>query len=161
MLIYFGLIIGIIGVEIILKEWVKERENDFSENYETKKQKGKFFGLRIKKMENDGAAGGILSGQQSFLKKFTGILLGISALWLFINSRKQKISVTGLGLAMFLGGGIGNLADRIKKGSVTDYLQFTTFPIKFIRKLIFNLSDFFIIIGGIFILFGENFKIKK
>ena len=51
------------------------------------------------------------------------------------------------GYALLLGGGISNFIDRMKKGSVTDYVRFPKFPVKKISELVFNLSDFGIFAG--------------
>jgi len=52
------------------------------------------------------------------------------------------------GLALILGGGFSNTYDRLKKGYVVDYLQF---GVKWepLRRVVFNISDFFIIIGAV------------
>ncbi len=55
--------------------------------------------------------------------------------------------MTGIGYALLLGGGISNFIDRMKKGSVTDYVRFPKFPVKNISELVFNLSDFGIFAG--------------
>lgn len=51
-----------------------------------------------------------------------------------------------MGLAFLLGGAYSNTYDRIKKGFVTDYLNFPKLPGK-IRDIVFNISDFCILIG--------------
>lgn len=52
-----------------------------------------------------------------------------------------------LGLALLLGGSFSNTYDRLKRKYVVDYFSFNV-PIKFIRKIVFNISDFFIMIGA-------------
>ena len=42
--------------------------------------------------------------------------------------QKGRVSVAGLGYALLLGGGLSNFIDRMKKGSVTDYIRFPEFP---------------------------------
>jgi len=56
------------------------------------------------------------------------------------------------GISILLGGALGNVYDRIKQGSVTDFFSF-----KFKPNIIFNLADMFIFIGSIFIVISELF----
>ena len=57
-----------------------------------------------------------------------------------------------LSLSFILGGGIGNLIDRLRKRSVTDFFEVHLF--RFILP-IFNIADIFIFVGVI--LFSFNF----
>ena len=59
------------------------------------------------------------------------------------------------GLGLLLGGAFSNSYDRLKKGYVVDYINFPHAPGK-IRQVIFNISDFAIIIGALISLFNEN-----
>jgi signal peptidase II len=54
-----------------------------------------------------------------------------------------------LGLCFFIGGGIGNIYDRIIHGSVTDFLHIN---LGFIQTGIFNMADVSIMIGMLIIL---------
>lgn len=53
-----------------------------------------------------------------------------------------------LGLSLLLGGAFSNTYDRLRRGYVVDYLSF---PVKWqgLRKVVFNCSDFCIIIGAL------------
>ena len=53
-----------------------------------------------------------------------------------------------LGLALVLGGGAGNYAERRRKGFVTDYVSLGVGNSK-IRKWVFNFSDVCIVLGGL------------
>lgn len=50
-------------------------------------------------------------------------------------------------LAILLGGAYSNTYDRIKRGYVVDYLNFPKIPTK-IRNVVFNISDFCIVVGA-------------
>ena len=52
-----------------------------------------------------------------------------------------------LGISLVLSGGVSNQYDRLRRGSVTDYLQF---PHRRIKKqaLVWNLADF-MLLGGV------------
>lgn len=83
-------------------------------------------------------------------------MLCICALALGRERRQTKVSVAGIGYALILGGGLSNFIDRVKKGTVTDYLRFPNFPIKKISNLVFNLSDFGIFAGVFCLLFRKK-----
>ena len=53
-----------------------------------------------------------------------------------------------LGLSLLLGGAFSNTYDRLRRGYVVD---FVSFPVKWqaFRKIVFNCSDFCIIIGAL------------
>lgn len=65
-----------------------------------------------------------------------------------LGKRGNRILKTGLSL--LLGGAFCNTYDRIKRGYVVDYFRINI-PIKAIRNLIFNLSDYSILIGTLMI----------
>ncbi len=50
------------------------------------------------------------------------------------------------GVALLLGGGLNNLYDRYTKGHVVDYFHLNFGP-KWLRAIVFNISDFCIFIG--------------
>ena len=58
------------------------------------------------------------------------------------------------GLSLLLGGAFSNTYDRLKRGYVVDYFRVNV-PVKRIRKLIFNISDFCIMIGALLIVLEE------
>ena len=74
---------------------------------------------------------------------------------------KAKLSrLTIIGMAFIIGGGIGNIYDRILYGSVTDFM-FIKF--EFFQTGIFNMADVSVVIGLLFVVisyfsggFGKN-----
>lgn len=58
-----------------------------------------------------------------------------------------------LGLALLLGGAFSNTYDRLRRGYVVDYVSF---PVKWqrFRRIVFNCSDFCIIIGALVSVLG-------
>ena len=155
MLIYFGIIAGILFLEMVIKHEVIRREEKGD------KKQPKCKGIRIEHLENGGAATGLFSDHKTTLKVITGGILSILCVRLGKEYHRKSFSAYGLGLALILGGGLSNLMDRIRKGPVTDYIRFVKCPVKRIQKLVFNISDFCILIGGILLFFLENFPIKK
>lgn len=110
----------------------------------------------IRRMSNYGTAGSKLKEKP----KLVCAMHGISMLLMFGAYIKllMENGRTGLkwAVGLVIGGGASNLYDRIKKGYVTDYVSFSV-PVKAIKKLIFNISDFFIFAGCILgVLFGMD-----
>jgi len=67
----------------------------------------------------------------------------------FAGSRLLKV-----GLSLLLGGAFSNTYDRVKRGYVVDYLQIPAGP-RFIRRLIWNIGDYSIIVGAFLAVLGS------
>ena len=111
---------------------------------------------RIELLENKGAASGILAKHTKVLKTISAAMLCFCILALGKERQKGKVTMQGVGYALLLGGGLSNFIDRMKKGSVTDYVRFPQFPVKKISELVFNLSDFGIFAGVFCLLFRKK-----
>ena len=98
--------------------------------------------VRLTRLHNTGAAWGSFSGSTALLTAVTAVLL-VAVAWLVL-----KIVIRhplGLCAAMLvLGGGIGNMIDRICRGYVVDM-----FDLEFMSYPIFNLADCFVVVGVI------------
>ena len=113
--------------------------------------------LSIVHAQNRGAAFSILADAPDSVRAV--VLVGISGLvtlvvaWMFRGalSKPDSHSAAGrLALALVLGGALGNLYDRILRGSVTDFVLFYwrdwQFPV-------FNVADSAISVGAVLLLF--------
>ena len=89
---------------------------------------------------NPGMAFSLLSGKQLFLITATGAALLLVAYWLFFRSRGKKLQQAAL--ILVLGGGIGNLIDRVLNGEVVDYIN-----LLFMRFAVFNFADICVCVG--------------
>ena len=89
---------------------------------------------------NPGMAFSLLSGKQLFLIAATGAALLLVAYWLFFRSRSKKLQQAAL--ILVLGGGIGNLIDRVLNGEVVDYINML-----FMRFAVFNFADICVCVG--------------
>ncbi len=100
---------------------------------------------------NEGAAFSFLAdagGWQRYL--FAALALGVSAwltLWLWRLPRQHLLEAWGL--ALVLGGAVGNLVDRLVHGRVVDFLQWHWGPYYFPS---FNLADSAITLGVVLLL---------
>lgn len=89
-------------------------------------------------IENDGAAFGIFAEKTWLLSLVTVIfLIGIS---FFYHRIKLKTADLKIAMTLIIAGGLGNLVDRLVKGSVTDMFDFQIWPI-------FNIADIFVTVG--------------
>ena len=87
----------------------------------------------------------------------SGVVFMMIVLSSFTAARKGEIPVTLILVVIFYLGGISNQWDRLRRGSVTDYLQFPHRKAKK-RALVWNLADF-MLIGGVVNL--PNWENKK
>ena len=104
--------------------------------------------IRIGYVKNSGLMMGKAKshpGLVLFLPSLTVVLLAFLAVRLVPDAGAPA----ALGFGLLLGGGLNNLWDRFRQRFVTDYLNFPR--IKKIRNLYFNLSDFGIFLGALFV----------
>ena len=115
----------------------------------------------IEKVENTGA---FLSMGDSVSKPVRIIFLNIIPLLLIVASlvyiliKVNLNRVTLLAIILMIGGGFGNIYDRIVHGSVTDFLYINLGGI--FHTGIFNIADLFITTGISIILLQSWFKKK-
>ncbi len=105
--------------------------------------------FRITHVENRGAAFGLFSDSPTqwkiaILILFSVIALIVVSLLLWKNS--HAMTVTGVGLALILGGALGNLWDRLINGHVVDFLDFY---IGSYHWPAFNVADSAIVLGAL------------
>jgi signal peptidase II len=97
--------------------------------------------------ENTGMAFGMLKDHRWVFMVFSTIAIVALAVYLFRfrpESRWMQIS-----MAFIIGGGIGNMIDRIFLGYVVDFIDFTL-----INFAVFNVADSFVCVGaGMMILY--------
>ncbi len=109
---------------------------------------------------NRGAAFSLMADASSSFKLglliLVSVLASVVVLALLWRSR-QESRVARTGLAMILGGALGNLWDRIGNGSVIDFLDFYFGSYHW---PVFNLADAAIVLGALLVLyeifFGEE-----
>ena len=89
---------------------------------------------------NQGMAFSLLSGKQLFLIIATSAALLAVAYGLFFRSRGKRLQQAAL--VLVLGGGIGNLIDRVLNGEVVNYIN-----LLFMRFAEFNFADICVCVG--------------
>lgn len=108
--------------------------------------------LDLKYVENRGVAFGMFSDMRWFFVVVTAILIGIIIFIMFKKKPTGKLFY--ISAALIIGGGIGNLIDRVFYGFVVDYLSVSFFP------PVCNFADYCITVGTIllivYVLFFSN-----
>lgn len=105
-------------------------------------------------IENEGAAFNMLSGKKIFLVGVTSIILIAGIVLILMDKIKSKFLMWSV--ALVIGGGIGNLIDRIFRSFVVDYLDF-----RLINFAIFNFADCCVVVGTILIMIYVLFLDKN
>ena len=104
--------------------------------------------LRFTYVENRGAAFGMLDEHRwVFLVLSTATLIVlIGLMW----KLRKNSPVMCLALSLLVGGGIGNMIDRLALGYVVDFVDFCAFPN--LWKWVFNLADSAVCVGAVLLL---------
>ncbi len=109
--------------------------------------------LILTNVENTGAMLGFGQNLSPIPKLIFLQILPVSVLLILLFRVLQKSNLNKwliIAFAFVIGGGIGNLIDRIAYGSVTDFFQI---KIGILRTGIFNMADVSVTIGVLLILF--------
>ncbi len=101
--------------------------------------------------ENYGAAFSILQNKQTFLILFTAIMMIAMLVYMFTQRKKVGAWVM-VSLALIVGGGIGNLIDRVVNGYVIDMLDFRLW------NPVFNVADVGVTCGCILLVLAVFFS---
>ena len=109
-------------------------------------------------VENRGAASGMLEGQRWFFVAMT-IAVTIGVFWYFrkkANPKEKGYQPLRFAFMLLLGGAWGNAIDRLFRGYVVDYFEFT-----FISYPVFNVADIGVVVGVILMAILLLFVIKE
>lgn len=99
--------------------------------------------LNLTYVENNGAGFSLLSGATLFLVIVTSVIILTLIVLLLVKAVKKPMVIWGF--AFIIGGGLGNLIDRLFRGGVViDYID-----LRIINFAVFNFADCFVVIGVI------------
>ena len=93
----------------------------------------------ITHIRNDGAAYNMFSSMPILLIVMPSMVMLAGLVYIALANQENHLLLMSA-ISMVIGGGLGNLIDRIKTGYVVDYLDIHIIPI-------FNLADIFICVG--------------
>jgi len=92
----------------------------------------------IHHVQNSGIAFGLFANATALVTALTALAVGWMLVFFARSGARHPLLPVAVGL--LIGGSISNLADRVRLGHVTDFLDFRYWPA-------FNLADSFIVIG--------------
>ncbi len=153
-----ALILIIIIANIAVDQVTKKMTRDQIEYNETIEVIGDY--LILTKVENEGAFLGMGSSLSPTMRKLLLLVLPAAvmlALLVYLIRNKDISRLSMIALSFIVGGGIGNIYDRIVYGSVTDMVFI---DLQFAHTGIFNAADVSVMIGTGIILV-EQFLPKK
>ena len=106
-------------------------------------------------VENRGVAFGMFSGQRWFILLLTGII-AVGLIWFYKTMPKKKeYFPLRVSLVLVLSGAIGNIIDRLFRGYVVDFFEFT-----FFEWPVFNVADIYVVVGVILLALMIIFVVK-
>lgn len=110
-------------------------------------------------IRNTGGGFSLLEGRTWFLTAVTAVLMVLLAVVLVKKIYDHPLAMWSL--TMVLGGGIGNLIDRVRLGYVVDM-----FNLEFMNYPVFNVADIFVVVGAIgfaayYLLLDDKIQKKK
>lgn len=147
-MVWTGIITGTFLADTLLKSWA---EKHLSEKAVREVAGDKII---LRKLHNSGVACNVGEKKPELVKIGTLVLwTSLFAVYLKMLTKPGK-NAAKFGGALALGGGLSNLNDRITKGYVTDYFSLNVKWDK-LRRLVFNISDFFILFGTGIAMLGQ------
>ena len=115
--------------------------------------------LKLTYTENTGIAFGISLGSHSLLIAITVLIL--AALLLYVVFSKNRTPVFLVTFGLILGGGVGNLIDRVAFGRVVDFIHVDIYQGYLLGSWmslwpVFNIADSAITVGACILLIWHN-----
>lgn len=141
-MLYLGIIAVIFLGDFFLKNWIEKNIKEGT----TQKIWGGF--LLICKHHNRGFIFNKASSRQPLVAALSLGLAAFCTAVFLVTLGSRGNTLLRAGLALLLGGAYSNTYDRIRRKYVVDYFSFNV-PVEGIRSIIFNLSDFCIMIGAL------------
>ena len=133
-LAFFLPAIGVLVADQLSKAWVRQ-------NLALGESLPPDAPLRLTHIHNAGAVFGITANPV-----FLALLNAAVLLFVLLYYRRLSSLALRAGLGLVLGGGVGNLVDRLRMGYVTDFLDIRVWPI-------FNLADSAVVVGSAIVLY--------
>lgn len=94
-------------------------------------------------VQNEGAAMGMLQNHRWVFMLFSTVAIVAILLYLWKNHAQSRFA--SVALSLVVGGGIGNMIDRVRLGYVIDMLDFCAFDF---WVWVFNVADSCVCVGG-------------
>lgn len=94
--------------------------------------------VRFTYVQNTGIAFGVKANQ--FVLVFLTLAVVLLLLFAALRYHLFQTRLVRIGLALMIGGAVGNLMDRVRLGYVTDFIDFQVWPV-------FNIADSAVVVG--------------
>jgi signal peptidase II len=108
--------------------------------------------VRFTRVENTGSAFGLFDGQTLFLIVASAVAIAI--MLYFYRQVAGTSAILRITLGLQVGGASSNLADRIRDGHVTDFIDFQKWPV-------FNVADSSVVIGILLLVWVVLFQDRR
>lgn len=147
-MIWIGLIAVLAFVDLCFKELIEEQKDEIF----PQKLEGTSGKVILHKSHNAGFPFGFLKEKKELVK-----LIPLSAASAVFGALAYLMGKKGhlwekTAFSLTLGGALSNIFDRYKRGYVVDYFSF---DVKGLKKVIFNLGDLFVFMGALLVLLAE------
>lgn len=107
-------------------------------------------------VENRGVAFGMFSGQKWFILLLTGVIVAVMVYYFVRLPHSRQYQWVRGAMVLVLAGAVGNMIDRIFRGYVVDFFEFTFFDWP-----VFNVADIYVVVGVILLAILILFVIKE
>ena len=141
-MIWLSVAAAIFAADSMIKYWAEKKLSDKAVR-EVAKDK-----ILLRKLHNKGMACNMGEDHPEVVKMGTLTLWGLCCAGFYRLLRHPGKNLEKAAGAFVIGGGASNLADRLFRGYVVDYFSFNVKWEK-LRRLVFNLSDIFVITGAL------------
>lgn len=157
-MIYIAIIVTVLLMDRKIKSYI-EKEKEMGQEEKILHDR-----IIITRYHNQGVLLNLFERVSSVVTVCSGMLIGslLTAFAILLPSKKNYL--IKYGISLLTGGALSNLADRLEKGYVVDYFMFQFKRPKWltrINKIVFNLGDIAVLIGGILIMIKIAFGKSK
>ncbi len=146
-MIYVIIALAIFTAEIKIKNYIEKTKEMH------KKEEILNGNIIIERYHNKGAALNFMEKDVKKVKIVAATLLGVVIFMFGTILPKKGNRLLKLAMSLILGGALSNVYDRFTKGYVVDYFSF-----KWLKKIVFNISDICIFIGAALVAVTSIFK---
>lgn len=147
-MMYVGIIGSLVGIDLYLKQKI-EAQSPEKFPRELPKSKGK---IKLHRNHNPGFSFGFMEKYPKFIQMVPlAVVSGFAGVLAYLCSRKGRV-VSKVGLSILISGGLSNLYDRLVRNYVVDYFSF---ELGFLKKVVFNLGDLFVLLGSLIFLVAD------
>lgn len=161
-----GYVLAVIGIflgDLWIKDRIEGSDTDKSGNVLSRGREGDcrkpmtLAGgrIRIRKYHNEGAMLNLGQRRRKAVAALSVALTGAVGGMFLCSLGQRGNRLLRAGLALLLGGAFSNTYDRLKRRYVVDYLTFQV-GWKPLGRVVFNLSDFAIMIGAMLAVLGAS-----